>query len=119
MLQNELKKRLPQAFAVQFPAGTAIAYSVIPLIPSMEEPLKTQVQAAFADSLQVVWQVMVGIAGLGLVSSLAMKRLPLHTQVDEKWEITNGESSALSRQDKAHEAVSAVTLQDLSGIGRP
>ena len=28
---------------------------------------------------------MIGIAGIGLLSSLAMKGLPLHTEVDRKW----------------------------------
>ena len=28
---------------------------------------------------------MIGIAGLGLLCSLPMKALPLHTQVDEDW----------------------------------
>ena len=33
----------------------------------------------------MIWQVLTGISGLGLLCSLPMKGLPLHTQVDEKW----------------------------------
>ncbi len=83
MLQNELKKKLPLDFVNQFPQGTAIAYSIIPLVPSLEEPLKSTVQVAFADSLKVLWQVLIGVAGLGFVSCALMKGLPLHTSLSE------------------------------------
>ncbi|GBE78466.1 Efflux pump FUS6 [Sparassis crispa] len=93
VLQNELKKQLPAAFAQQFSQGSAIAYSIIPLIPTLQEPLKTQVQVAFAGSLHVVWQVFIGIAGLGLLFSLLMEHLPLHTQVDKQWGLQENSSS--------------------------
>ncbi|KAJ6613736.1 iron permease [Mycena sp. CBHHK59/15] len=89
VLQNELQKRLPSAFSVQFPQGTAIAYSIIPVIRTLPEPLKTEIQVAFAESLRVVWQVLIGISGVGLLASMTMKRLPLHTEVDKKWGIDN------------------------------
>ena len=85
VLQTQLTKRLPAEFIEQFPQGVAIAYSIIPVIPSLEEPLRTEVRVAFAESIAVIWRVMVGIAGMGFLSSLAMKGLPLHTQIDERW----------------------------------
>lgn len=85
VLQTQLAKRLPEAFVEQFPGGVAIAYSAIPVIPTLAEPLRTQVREAFADSVRVIWLVMIGVAALGLLSSLFMKGLPLHTQVDETW----------------------------------
>lgn len=85
ILQNQLKSKLPADFIAQFPSGTAIAYSIIPVIPTLEEPFKTNVREAFANSLQLYWQVMIGISGLGLLSSLLMKGLPLHTSMDENW----------------------------------
>jgi hypothetical protein len=96
VLQNELGKRLPPAFSVQFPEGTAIAYSIIPLIRTLPEPLKSQIRVAFADSLRVVWQVLIGVSAAGLLASLAMKSLPLHTQVDRKWGINEKEGSETS-----------------------
>ena len=63
----------------------AIAYQIIAIIPDLQEPTRSEVREAFADSLIVLWQVMIGIAGLGLLSSLFMKALPLHTQRDEQW----------------------------------
>ncbi|KAK7059979.1 iron permease [Favolaschia claudopus] len=85
VLQNQLHKRLPAEFAAQFPGGVEIAYAAIPLIRTLEEPLKTQVRNAFADSLKIVWWVTTGIAGLGLLCSLGMKHYPLHTSVDKDW----------------------------------
>lgn len=86
VLQNELKKKLPADFVSQFPQGSAIAYSIIPVIPTLEEPLKTTVQIAFADSLKVFWQVLIGVAALGFISSFLMKDLPLHTTLSEDHE---------------------------------
>lgn len=85
VLQNELHKTLPPDFQTKFPGGTAIAYDIIPVISSLAEPLKTEVRNAFATSLRVVWQVMVGVGALGFLISSAMKHLPLHTSLDENW----------------------------------
>ena len=85
VLQTQLTSRLDPDFLKEFPQGVAVAYNIIPVVPSLQEPLRTHVREAFADSLAVIWRVMTGIAGLGLLSSLAMKGLPLHSQVDERW----------------------------------
>lgn len=42
-------------------------------------------RVAFADGLIVFWEVLVGIVGLGLLVSLAMRHHPLHTKTDEDW----------------------------------
>lgn len=85
ILQNELKKRLPNEFVTLFPNGTAIAYSIIPTIRTLDEPLKSTVQAAFAESIRVFWQVLIGVSGLGFVLCALMKGLPLHTSMDETY----------------------------------
>ncbi|KAF7362515.1 Iron permease [Mycena venus] len=92
ILQNELHKRLPAEFIAQFPGGTEIAYSIIPVIRTLEEPLRGQVRDAFAQSLKVVWWATTGIAGLGFLLSLPMKHHQLHTAVDREWglEISDG-----------------------------
>ncbi|KAH9834528.1 iron permease [Rhodofomes roseus] len=95
VLQNELPKHLPAAFAAQFPEGTVIAYATIPTISSLPEPLRTEVRQAFAASLKVVWEVLLGVGGLGLASSLAMKALPLHTAVDDKWALQQKEKGSV------------------------
>ncbi|KAJ7641547.1 major facilitator superfamily domain-containing protein [Roridomyces roridus] len=85
VVQNQLIHRLPSAFLAQFPGGTQIAFEIIPSIKSLPQPLKDQVRHAFAGSLQVLWNVIAGVSGLGLLISLAMKHLPLHTSVDSNW----------------------------------
>ncbi|KAJ7312393.1 iron permease [Mycena albidolilacea] len=109
VLQNELGKRLPLAFSVQFPQGTAIAYSIIPLIRTLPEPLKSQIQVAFADSLRVVWQVLLGVSAAGFLISLAMKRLPLHTEVDKKWGIDDPKDGI--REKVGSEAQSTTSIE--------
>ncbi|KAF7309858.1 MFS general substrate transporter [Mycena indigotica] len=85
VLQNQLTSRLPADFLAKFPGGTQIAFEVIPTIRQLPQPLKAEVRHAFAKSLQVLWNVLAGISGLGLVVSLSMKHLPLHTSVDTEW----------------------------------
>ncbi|KAF7313378.1 MFS domain-containing protein [Mycena chlorophos] len=80
ILQNKLEKNLPQAFVDQFPKGFEIAYLAIPEIRAMpaSDPLKGEIQAAFATSLKAVWQTWLGICGIGLFATLLMKEIPLH-----------------------------------------
>lgn len=85
VLQNELPRRLPAEFIEQFPEGTSIAYSIIPVISSLDEPFRTRVRMAFADSLRVYWGVLLGVAVVGLFVSFLMKALPLHTSMDKDW----------------------------------
>ncbi|KAI0087468.1 iron permease [Irpex rosettiformis] len=101
ILQNQLVKRLPEAFSSLFPGGAELAYASISVVPTLEEPLRSEIQKAFSDSIRVIWQVMAGISGLGLLCSLPMKGLPLHTQVDERWGIdSDGDSTGTSRDSR-------------------
>ncbi|KAF8572538.1 hypothetical protein K439DRAFT_1625698 [Ramaria rubella] len=93
ILQNELHWRLPPEFLSQFPEGVAIAYSVIPQIRSLPQPLKDEVRQAFMDSLRPIWNVLAGVCGLGLLSSLFMKGLPLHTATDDEWALKQAETA--------------------------
>lgn len=87
VLQNELQRHLPPTFIAQFPEGTVVAYATIPAIADLPEPLRTEVREAFAVSLKVVWEVLLAIGGLGFVSSLFMKAVPLHSAVDDQWRL--------------------------------
>lgn len=86
-----LEKKLPADFVAQFPPGFEIAYAAIPAIKQLPQPLKQQVQAAFADSMAVIWQVMIGIAGLGLLMSFIMAEVPMGTTVDETYALKEKE----------------------------
>ncbi|KAJ7638434.1 hypothetical protein FB45DRAFT_863506 [Roridomyces roridus] len=48
ILQNMLRRKLPADFVAQFPPGFEIAYAAIPAIKQLEEPIRTEVRAAFA-----------------------------------------------------------------------
>ncbi|KAN0135476.1 MFS general substrate transporter [Lactarius tabidus] len=85
ILQNELKKKLPTSFLDQFPQGVELAFAAIPSIPTLEQPMKDEVRETFGEALKVVWQVVLGIAGAGFVSSLGMRQLQLHTNIDQDW----------------------------------
>jgi hypothetical protein len=100
ILQNQLQTRLPQEFfeQIQLSSRDTLAYAAIPLIPALPEELKAQVQKAFADSLRVVWIALLGVAGAGMLSSLLMKPLKLHTQLDDDWTLEqNKEGAGLSQ----------------------
>ncbi|PSR75424.1 hypothetical protein PHLCEN_2v9129, partial [Hermanssonia centrifuga] len=95
VLQTQLSRRLPPAFLAQFPGGVAISYSAIPVISSLLEPAQSEVREAFAQSIIVIWQVMIGISCIGLLSCFGMKALPLHTEVDGKWGLHTEQINAI------------------------
>ncbi|EKM52338.1 uncharacterized protein PHACADRAFT_126077 [Phanerochaete carnosa HHB-10118-sp] len=106
VLQTQLKKRLPTEFVNMLPNGVSIAYSAIPIIPNLPEPLHTEVRVAFADSIRILWQVFVGIGAIGALASLFIKALPLHKQVDEKWGME--EKAVQERADEENAQVAAL-----------
>lgn len=53
---------------------------------------------AFADALRVIWQVLIGVAGLGLASSMLMEHKELHNQTDEKWDLDKENMGADAEQ---------------------
>ncbi|EKM60399.1 uncharacterized protein PHACADRAFT_155539 [Phanerochaete carnosa HHB-10118-sp] len=105
VLQTQLKKRLPAEFINELPGGIAIVYSAITVIPGLPKLLHTQVRAAFADSICILWQVFVGIGAIGLLVSLLMKGLPLHTQMDEQWGLEEKASKGSIGEGQAQVAV--------------
>ncbi|KAJ8481491.1 hypothetical protein ONZ51_g5965 [Trametes cubensis] len=85
ILQNELLKNLPDAFRAQFPGGVQIAYAVIPAISSLPATLKDEVRAVFARATRLIWQVMIGVSGAGLLSVFLMREEKLRQDMDEQW----------------------------------
>ncbi|KAJ7104120.1 Mfs1.2 [Mycena belliarum] len=100
IIQNGLKSRLPQSLLAQNSGNAELIYAIIPRVSTLDEPLKTLVRKAFGETLQVVWRIHIGAAGCGLLASLAMKPLPLHTERDKRWEM-EGASGGLkeSKED--------------------
>lgn len=85
IIQNELKKKLPVSFVMQFPQGVEIAFETIPIIRRLTQPLKGEVQNTFGIALKVVWQVVLGLSIVGILCTIGMKQLELHTNIDKDW----------------------------------
>ena len=86
VVQNALQSSLPPAYVASLPAGGAgLAYASIPTIRDLDEPLRSAVRHAFARALRLVWLVMVGFAGAGLLSTLLMREEKMKKSMDERW----------------------------------
>ncbi|TCD70608.1 hypothetical protein EIP91_002638 [Steccherinum ochraceum] len=101
ILQNELSRRLPDAFLAEIAAGNTgsasssaqLAYSIIPIIRTLPEPLKHEVRVAFADGVSRIWIVMTALGAAGLASSFLMRDVPMQKIVDPKWVLENKAAS--------------------------
>ncbi|KAI0326040.1 iron permease [Cubamyces sp. BRFM 1775] len=100
ILQNELLRNLPQAFRKQLPEGVQIAYAAIPSISSLQGPLKDEVRAVFARATRLIWQVMIGVSGAGLLSVLLMREEKLRQDMDQQWGLKEGKTLATESQEK-------------------
>ncbi|KAG8856620.1 hypothetical protein FRB96_006380 [Tulasnella sp. 330] len=98
ILQNGLLKRLPPGAIAQLTASPTasshslsahgrsdLAYAIIPLISSLPEPEKTQTEVAFADSITLMWYVLIGVCGAGLLSVLMTKELKMRNSLEEEF----------------------------------
>ncbi|KAI0353757.1 iron permease [Trametes cingulata] len=102
IVQNVLQRELPPAFLSTLPQGAQIAYAAIPTIPHIaDEAIRDQVRAAFAHATRLVWRVMIGFAGAGLLSTLLMREEKLKESLDERWGLEEED-----RDRKREEAVS-------------
>ncbi|KAH8818766.1 iron permease [Flagelloscypha sp. PMI_526] len=101
ILQNQLKKNLPSSFTLQSQSGVEIAFTIIDTIPHIPEPLQTEVKAAFAKSMTMIWLVMVGISGLGLVSLILMREVQLRETVDANYALKEKAVSTSPSKEQA------------------
>lgn len=86
ILQNELSKKLPPAFLETVSSqGAEIAYAVIPVVGNLPEPLRMQVRVAFAESVQMIWKVMIGVSVVGFISIIGMKEIKMAEVTDQDW----------------------------------
>ena len=76
---------MPAEFLQQFPGGYEIAYAAIPVIKTLDEPLRTEVREAFARSMVVIWRVMIGIAGAGALTVPLLREIKMHVVTEEKY----------------------------------
>ena len=107
MLQNPLRARLPRAFLATLPRGVEISYAAVTQVRALGEPLKGEVRAAFAGALQVLWRVLTGVAGAGLLASLFMRAVGLHRETDRKWGM---------KEEKEGVSVEVVTSEKVESV---
>jgi len=101
ILQNSLKSRLPPSFEAAFPGGSAsLALGVIPELKNLPPASLQEIRNAYAASLQIVWIAMTGLAGVGLLSSLMMRGLPLHAVTDKDWGIVDEQRNGVTSSDE-------------------
>ncbi|RPD60514.1 hypothetical protein L226DRAFT_522272 [Lentinus tigrinus ALCF2SS1-7] len=91
ILQNTILRDLPPSFLETIPQGVQIAYAAIPALESLIDPVKTDVRVAFARSVRLIWLVMIGVGGTGLLSCTLMREIPMRTDMDETWAVTDSE----------------------------
>ncbi|EIW57883.1 iron permease [Trametes versicolor FP-101664 SS1] len=116
ILQTKLLQTLPASFTASLPKGVQIAYAVIPTIPSLQEPQRTEVRAAFAQATQLIWRVMAGISGAGLLTCLLMQEVELRKDsLDEKWGLKQDEEGERAGGEKKTAAASDVEVPVAEG----
>ena len=79
ILQNVLEDKLPAPFLATLPHGQEFAYTLIPAIPGLDEPLRSDVRVAFADGARLIWKVMIGVSAAGLLTCLLMREVDMMT----------------------------------------
>ncbi|CCM00830.1 uncharacterized protein FIBRA_02872 [Fibroporia radiculosa] len=94
VLQNVLRNRLPESFISTLPGGTQLVYSIIPRIPYLTESLKEEVRVTFAESATLIWRVMIGVSGAGLLTCLPMQEIVMRESMDEKWGLQDEETKS-------------------------
>lgn len=107
VLTNQLAQRLPAAASSALPGGAADAYSAIPTIKDIPEPLRSAIRVAFSDSVRHIWFVMLGLAAVGLFASIFMKAIKLNSTTDDAWAIVDKKAVAQQAQT-SEKTVSAV-----------
>ena len=97
ILQNVLSARLPRAYLDTLPRGQEFAYSIIPQIRRLQQPLRDHVRVAFADGTRLIWWVMLGMSVAGLLTCLLMREEEIKTSMDETWALQEKVKAAKSR----------------------
>jgi hypothetical protein len=98
ILQNHLSSRLPTGLEDAAATNPALIYALIPTIRGLPGPLQAEVRALFAAGLVLVWRVMIGLCGIGLLTCLLMKEVPMCTALDEAWGLRDVDEKAGDRE---------------------
>ncbi|KAG8882578.1 hypothetical protein FRB97_008087 [Tulasnella sp. 331] len=83
VLENTLKRNLSDTFLAQY--GAQVAYSLIPAVGTLVEPMQGQVRDALAEGMSTVWKVMFGVSMVGAVCVFFMKEFDMAEETDIIW----------------------------------
>ncbi|KAF8523951.1 iron permease [Hysterangium stoloniferum] len=89
ILQNTLSTELPASFIALFPPHTDIAYAAIDIIPTLPPDQRKLVTEGFARSIGMIWKVLAGVAGGGLLSCFLMQEIPMSDEIDENFTLAD------------------------------
>ncbi|TBU29672.1 iron permease [Dichomitus squalens] len=103
ILQNVLSARLPRAYTRTLPRGQEFAYSIIPQIHRLQQPLQGEVRVAFADGTRLIWWVMLGMSVAGLLTCLLMREEEIKTSMDDTWALQEKAKAKAVKGDPEHE----------------
>ncbi|TFK91558.1 iron permease [Polyporus arcularius HHB13444] len=117
IVQNVLSSQLPQAFLDTLPAGAEVAYGAVPSISGIaDEGLRNEVRKAYAHATRLVWQVMLGFSGAGMLSTLLMREEKMKKSLDDRWGLKErAERVALEAgngHDTSYDKAGSETVQD-------
>ncbi|KAH8826952.1 Mfs1.2 [Flagelloscypha sp. PMI_526] len=103
ILQNQLRHSLPVEMITLLPPGVQdLAYGSIVVLRKIKDPvILLQARTAYADSLRVLWLVLCGASGFGLLVALLMQDIPMHTYTDEKWDLKEGSKEDASEKTES------------------
>lgn len=76
---------------------------IVPTLKNLPPDVLAASLESIAHSFRVMWQVMIGITGMGFLSSLLMKHFPLHAKVDDDWamkEVNKGVANVAEQQSE-------------------
>lgn len=82
-----------------------MTYSVIPLIPELSDTLQANIRVAFAESIQLIWRIMIGFSAAGLATCLLMREVQLKVSMDETWGLKEGEFGVREESEESHPVV--------------
>ncbi|PPQ78839.1 hypothetical protein CVT26_011850 [Gymnopilus dilepis] len=99
IIQNVLKRHLPEEFISNFTSASDLTYVAIPTIPKLGEPLKAEVRAAYSFSLRILWLTQLGLCAVGFLSVFGQKEIPLHNKKDSKWGIKEKDGDTEQAED--------------------
>ncbi|KAI5481846.1 MFS multidrug transporter [Pseudohyphozyma bogoriensis] len=90
--QNELLKKAPAAFLDYFPSVQEAGFTGIATVDHLQEPFKSSVQAAYADSIAVIWMVSIGLGAAGLIATMFITKVALTAETTNEFGVDRAEN---------------------------